>query len=319
MGGYTMEELLSLTVSDICPDVSPEQFADNVAALEHGPLPPIETWTRRKDGSLFLVEVSTARVEFGGQIYLFGVARDITERKRAEDVRKHFAQRLLDTLESERQRVARELYDDVEQAIATVDVLLDAIERSPSAVSDAAKPTFAVTRATIRQVTDSVARIVRDYHPPELLGLGLVDTLRSHARQFAERHGLTLRLSTAPIEGLLAPEQELHVYRIVQEALANVARHARAAQVRVRLTRSPRELVLTIADDGVGFELATPGRTGIGLITMRERAALIPATLTIDSAPDAGTTLCLRLPVVSQVATRPPRVRRPPQTAGAVG
>ncbi|MBI3770184.1 MAG: PAS domain S-box protein [Deltaproteobacteria bacterium] len=311
MGGYTMEELLSLTVSDICPDVLPERFAENVAALADGPLPLVEAWTRRKDGTMFLVEVSMARLEFAGDVYLFGVACDITERKAAETVRKSLAAQLLHTIERERQRVARELHDDVGQALATIGVLLDAIEISPATVPESVRPALTATRATIAEIAESLARIVREYHPVELLGLGLEDTLRAHAPQFADRHKLALRLTTEPVEGLLTPEQELHVYRIVQEALANAARHARAKSLQVALTRAPDRLVVRVRDDGIGFTPDAP-TCGIGLVTMRERAMLMRGELTIESAPGRGTAVQLVLPLAAeQAATEPSRAATP--------
>lgn len=297
MGGYTVDELLALTVPDICPDLSPEQFAGSVAALEHGPLPLVESWTRRKDGSMFLVEVSMARVEFAGEIYLFGVARDVTERKAVESVRKHLALQLLQTIERERQRVARELHDDVGQALATIGVLLDAVEIRPAAVPPAARSSLARTRTTIATIGESLARIVREYHPAELLGLGLEDTLRAHARQLAERHALQLRLATDGVEGLLTPEQELHVYRIVQEALANVARHARATTVEITMTRDAERLTVRVRDDGVGFDLPAATGTGIGIPTMRERATLLQASIAIDAAIGRGTSVDLVVPL----------------------
>ncbi len=301
MGGYTVEELLGLTVSDICPDVPPETFAENVAALEYGPLPAVEARTRRKDGSMFLVEVSTTRVEFAGDVYLFGVARDITERKAAEALRMSLASQLLQTLESERQRVARELHDDVGQALATIGVLLDALDVSPGVVPDAVKPALAATRATIAQITESLARVVREYHPAELLGLGLADTLRAHTRQFADRHKIVLHLSTVAVEGL-TPEQELHVYRVVQEALANAVHHGRARQVSVTMTRAASGLTVSIRDDGIGFDPARPPDQGIGLVTMRERAMLMHGELAIESAPGRGTIVRLTLPLAIEVA-----------------
>src|SRR4029077_2722726 len=140
-----------------------------------------------------------------------------------EASRKSFTQRMLRTLEGERQRIARELHDDVGQSVATVGVLLHALEQTPGSVAEDVRPALAQTHASIRQITESVARIVRDYHPAELLGLGLEDTLRTHAHQFSQRHGLQLRLATTSFDGLLSDERALHVYRIVQEALANVA------------------------------------------------------------------------------------------------
>ena len=171
----------------------------------------------------------------------------------AEAGRKRFAAELLQTIERERQRVARELHDDVGQAVATIGVLLDTLDLSPGVVPDTAKASLASTRATIMQITESLARIVREYHPVELLGLGLEDTVRTHARQLAERHGLTLHLSTVNVEGRLTPEQELHVYRVVQEALANTARHARATSVTIDIERATDavqatdQLIVTVA------------------------------------------------------------------------
>jgi signal transduction histidine kinase len=158
------------------------------------------------------------------------------------------------------------------------------------------RPALAQSQTSIRQVTESVARIVREYHPAELLGLGLEDTLRSHARQLAERHGLGLDLETVSVEGLLPPDQELHVYRIVQEALANVVRHGAATRVAVATERTPDHLVVTVGDDGLGFDAGAPGGYGVGLPTMRERALLLHGTLSIESRRGRGTTVRLTVP-----------------------
>lgn len=325
MGGYTQAELLSLTVSDICPDVPPEQIAANAASVAHGPLPVVQVWTRRKDGRLFLCEVSTAGIEHGGETYLFGIARDVTERTAAARLRSDLATRLLQTIERERQRVARELHDDVGQALATVGVLLDALELSPGALPAAVKPSLVATRRTISRITESLARIVREYHPAELLGLGLEDTLRSHARQFARRYELVLDLDTEPVEGLLGPDQELHVYRVVQEALANAARHGEARRVAVVLERTAEQLVVSVRDDGRGFDAGAPVEHGVGLATMRERALSLHGTLSIESRFGRGTTVRLALPfappavpdVPPPAHAVVPRVRAPVATTGA--
>ncbi len=295
MGGYSMEEMLSLTVCDISPDLTPEAFAAHVAASAQGPMPCIESRTRRKDGSIYPAEVSAARLEVDGEVYLFGVARDVTERKAAENERKRLAAQLLRTIEGERQRVARELHDDVGQALATVGILLDALELEAHGVPEA----FRATRATIRRITESLARIVREYHPAELLGLGLADTLRTYVRQLAERHGLRWRFESEPVEGLLAPDQELQVYRVVQEALANAARHAGARRIEVAIAATPEHLAIRVRDDGGGFRVEAPVE-GIGLATMRERATLLRAALLIDSAPRDGTTVELTIPLAPE-------------------
>ncbi len=314
--GYTRDELLTMSISDIAPAFPPERLSEFVAGLRRGPVPPFEVINRHKDGSPVPIEISVALLEIDGTAYMFGVARNISERKQLEASRKSFSQRMLQTLEAERQRVARELHDDVGQAVATVGVLLHALEQTPGAVADEMRPALAATHASIRQITESVARIVRDYHPAELLGLGLEDTLRTHALQFTQRHQLGLELATTPTAGLLDHEQELHLYRIAQEALANVAHHAHAHRVVVRLKQNGNRLTLTVRDDGVGF---TPGAAaqsggGLGLVTMRERAELMQAELTVQTTLgrgtevrvvmrlDASTTLPLPLPPAAERA-----------------
>ncbi len=316
LNAYTREEMLELSVPDINPEFPPERLAAFVATMGQGSVPPFETISKRKDGAIMPVEISVARLDVDGVAYMFGVVRDITERKQLEATRKSFTQRMLQTLEAERQRVARELHDDVGQAVATVGVLLHALEQTPGSIADELRPALAATHASIRQITESVARIVRDYHPAELLGLGLEDTLRAHVLEFAQRHGLALELATTSASGLLTPDQELHLYRIGQEALANVARHARARRVAVRLKLTSTQVVLTVRDDGVGFVPDARHAAGaLGLVTMRERAELMRAQLKVQSAPGRGTAVRIAVPIgrdrPAPARRRPPRAPRP--------
>jgi PAS domain S-box-containing protein len=307
--GYTRDELLTMCVSDIAPDFPPDRLREFVANLRHGPIAPFETVNRHKNGTLVPIEISVAHLEIEGADYMFGVVRDISERKQLETSRKSFTQRMLRTLEAERQRIARELHDDVGQSVATVGVLLHALEQTPGSVAEEVRPALAQTHASIRQITESVARIVRDYHPAELLGLGLEDTLRSHVVQFTQRHHLALELATTSTAGLLDHEQELHLYRIAQEALTNIARHAHARRVVVRLKRQHGELVLTVRDDGIGFTPETSRASGgLGLVTMQERAELMHATLTLESTARHGTEVRIAIPVDAVRAARPTAV-----------
>jgi PAS domain S-box-containing protein len=294
--GYSREELLTMRVGDLNPDFTPEAWRAWIEAT-HGPVPPFEAMNRRRDGSRVPIEVCATPVDVGNTRYFFAIIRDITDRKKAEAAERGFTRRLLHTLEAERRRVARELHDEVGQAIAAVGVLLHTIERSARPQNGEPHPELAATHATIRQITESVARIVRDYHPAELLGLGLEETLRTHARQFTQRHGLALRLSTTAVDGLFSDEHALHVYRIVQEALANVARHGHARRVSVQLARHGLRVTATVRDDGVGFDPGNGRSRGLGLVTMRERAELIGGALDVRSSPHRGTEI--RLTVVA--------------------
>jgi len=296
--GYTWKELQGMTTAEIDPDYPLELYQQAVNALA-GPMPVIETRSRRKNGSFFPVEVSAALLEVDGEKYVFGVVRDISARKQSELARQSFAQRLLQTLEAERQRVARELHDDVGQALATVGGLLRSLERVSAALPTAARPALDATLTTIRDITASVGRIVRDYHPADLSDTGLADTIRQHAQQFAECHALRLDVVADTVNGLLDRASELHLYRIAQEALANVARHARATRVRVRLSRQRDHVVLDVRDDGVGIA-AGGAPTGLGLVTMRERAALMHARFTIRRLPPHGTEVQVAVPCAVQ-------------------
>lgn len=306
--GYSRAQLLRMTVSDINPDYPPERFREFTTALSAGKtVPTFETFNRHRDGSLVPIELSIARVDVGDDFYLFGVARRIDERKQLDATQRNLTQRILHTLEAERQRVARELHDDIGQALATVGVLLHTLDRTPEAVPPDARPALAATHATIGQITESVARLVRDYHPAELLGLGLEDTVRTRAHEFARRHGLTLRLSTSAVAGLLSPEHELHVYRILQDALANVARHARARTLTIRLLRTRGHVVAMLRDDGIGFTPDPTRATGLGLVTIRERAELMGAELLVRAGPRAGTEVRVSVPIPDAAAPARPR------------
>jgi PAS domain S-box-containing protein len=296
LSGYTRDEMLQMTIFDLNPTMKRETWHAWKDAVGDR-LGPFETSNRRRDGTLIPVEVSIARIASGTTSYFFAVVRDITDRKETEAAQHGFNRRLLHTLEAERHRVARELDDEVGQAVATVGVLLHTLENAPGVVPADLRPSLAAAHTTVRQITESIARIARDYRPTDLLSLGLEATIRTHVHEFAQRHGLSLRLATSDVEGLLADEHALHLYRIVQEALSNVARHARAQHVTVRLGRRGSRLVATIRDDGIGFDDGHPGPGGLGLVTMRERAALIAGRLDLRSRPGRGTTVQLSIPV----------------------
>jgi two-component system sensor histidine kinase UhpB len=318
LSGYTREELSHMRTFDLNPDYSLEAYRLSVDTFMPG-MPLIETRSRRKDGTFFPVEVSVAIFEAGGEKYVFGVVRDITARKQAENAQRTFAQRMLQTLEAERQRVAVELHDEVGQGLATVGALLRSLECAPGATPAPTRTALTATIATIREITESVARIVTDYHPADLLELGLEDTLRAHARQFAEHHALTIRLVTTPVTGALDRDRELHLYRIAQEALANVARHARASRVVVRLQRHRSHVVLTVRDDGVGIAAGRMSAPGLGLVTMRERAELMHADLRIRTPHRGGTEVRIAVPIAddrlmvpaAESAGRRPAASRP--------
>ncbi len=142
----------------------------------------------------------------------------------------------------------------------------------------------------------SVRRIAADLRPPLLDQIGLAAAIESHAKELQDRAGIQIRMQ-APEEWLpLSSEQRMALFRIVQEALTNVVRHAKASIASITLSKTSGELSVTVSDNGVGFRRV--GRS-LGLLGMEERAALIGATLSVESAPGHGTTVAVTLPLES--------------------
>jgi two-component system sensor histidine kinase UhpB len=211
---------------------------------------------------------------------------------RLEVERARTATAVLQAQEAERARLARDLHDEANQALTGVLLRLEATAQdAPAPLRDELRETQAVAT----QAMGELVRLARELRPVALDDLGLGAALRTQVDDFGRRAGVktTLTLPPGGIEDISADEQ-LVVYRVVQEGLSNVARHAAAASVRVDVERPDGGMVVRLADDGAGF---VPGREvpGLGLTGMRERAVLAGGRVEVDSAPGAGTTIELRL------------------------
>jgi len=301
LSGYSAAELQRMSVPDIALNFPPERFSELAERLAREPMAPFESLNRRPDGTTYLVEVSVARIDTEGGSYLFGVARDITARKQTEALLQNFSRSVLSTLEAERRRIARELHDRIGQDLAVLGLEVSALRKAKSWLASEAKGAVARLEENLKKIMESVARLVREYHPAELSDLGLSCAIAAFAREFGQSRGLNVRVAVDSIDGLLSEERELHLYRIVQEALNNVAKHARATRVEIDIANRGHEVIATVRDDGRGFEPRPRGVArsgGLGLTTMRERAQILGGSLRIESRPGAGTELILTIPMV---------------------
>ncbi len=204
---------------------------------------------------------------------------------------------VLTAQEEERNRIARELHDDTAQALTSVLVRLRLIERS--ADDKQLRSALAELRDLTVETLEGVRRLAIDLRPPMLDDLGLEAALQAHVQDFSRRWPIRATFTSSRM-GRLPPDVELVLYRIVQEALTNVAKHAKASRVEARLTRSGRTLRMLIEDDGCGFDVeATKGsrESGLGLFGMEERLALIGGTLKVDSAVGRGTRVSAEVPL----------------------
>jgi two-component system, NarL family, sensor histidine kinase UhpB len=211
---------------------------------------------------------------------------------RLELERRNSARRALLVQEGERRRIARELHDEVGQTLTGV---MLQVEGLAGTIPEQYREQLDELRETARQGTEEVRRIVRQLRPEALEDLGLRSALAALTTAFGEQARIKVvrRLDDGPP---LSEEHELVIYRIAQEALTNVVRHADASEVEVRLQRTEEQVVLTVRDDGRGLP-ADAAASAHGILGMRERAMLIGADVTITSPPSGGTEVRLAIPV----------------------
>lgn len=262
------------------------------------PLAELERTAARVQGGDLAARVPPSRLadrELDRLTRTFNGVLDAAEanRERLREV----AAAALGAAEEERKRIARELHDETAQLLAALLIRIRVVRGAgdPEAVARLLDD----MREQIGGALEGVRRFARGLRPPALDELGLVPAIESHLRSIREISGIELALHASGVEEPLPPEAELAVYRIVQEALSNVLRHAGARRASVRLTRRPGRLTVAVEDDGHGFaadEVRASGR-GLGLFGMNERAAYLGGTVEVTSAPGTGTRLHAEIPL----------------------
>jgi signal transduction histidine kinase len=231
----------------------------------------------------------------GRAVRTFGVLRDVTELKRAEAELHDLSQRLIQAHEEERAILARELHDDVTQRLA---VLAIDVGRAERASPDGAQTdTLRALREELVHLSEDIHSLAYHLHPSVLQELGLAEALRTECERWGRQDRLDLSVDLDPLPAVVGKDQALCLFRVAQEALNNVARHAGVRTARVTLRQMSGGLLLAVGDTGVGFAAETPGRArSLGLASMRERVRLVNGTLDIESAPGLGTTIVAWVP-----------------------
>jgi PAS domain S-box-containing protein len=228
---------------------------------------------------------------------------EISERQRIEEERTQLLTRLVIAQEDERRRIARELHDQLGQQLTALRLTLETL-KAQSSESTELSAQIETLQQLARQLDEDVAFRVWELRPSALESVGLQAALTNYARSWSRHFGIDVRLHTGrSTADRLPSDVETVIYRLAQEALNNVAKHARADHVDVLLERMSDHLSLIVEDNGVGFDpSALEAGDGLGLIGMRERAELIGADLVIESAPGRGTTIILRSPAIATVS-----------------
>jgi signal transduction histidine kinase len=257
---------------------------------------------RHKDGHYVQVlsRGYPVRREPGGPVVrIVGTHFDLTERRQAEAerARTELLSRLVFAQEDERRRIAREMHDQFGEQLTALSRSIDGL-KDASAGSPHIAPLVDALETIARQIDRDVDQLVWQLRPTALDDLGLRAALANYVQDWSRRVDIPAALHTSGLlDERLASEAETTLYRIAQEALTNVAKHSRAKRVDVILERQGDSVLLIVEDDGVGFDPDADGSAGggFGLLGMQERAALVGATVEIESTAGKGTTVFLRM------------------------
>ena len=307
LSGYSREELIGKHFSTFLnPEYEGHVVGQFCKKLEDACETTYEAEIVTKEGRLIPVEISSRLILANGiAIGVQGCVRDISERKRAQAAARTYSRRLIEAQEAERRRISRELHDQVGQILTAVKMNLHSLQGKCSAPEMLAS--IEDNMEVIDEAVDQVRDLSVDLRPLLLDDFGLVVASRWYLGRQAKRCGIDTVFNTRSLteDDRFSSELETACFRIVQEAVTNIVRHAKANQISTLLERSNGELMLSISDDGIGFDLSVlrSSAATLGLRGMEERVQALGGTITIDSAPTLGTTICARFPVR---ATTPP-------------
>jgi two-component system sensor histidine kinase DegS len=260
---------------------------------------PLDETTQKAYRRLKQMQLVVQHIE-STAAYLLGSGIEPQPREQKESI--EVAHRVLESLEAERERLYRDVHDGPAQVLANaifeVEYLERIAERAPAEVRQTLRSELASLKGQFRSSLESVRAMIYDLRPPELSELGLAEAIGNYAIEWESRCGIKISSKLDTTETGLSAQQELAVYRVMQEALQNVHKHARASTVGIVWQLSTTSWLLHVTDDGVGFDLVKAARRpkSVGLLSMRERAELIGGSLQIQSTPGKGTAVTLLLP-----------------------
>jgi PAS domain S-box-containing protein len=246
-----------------------------------------------KDGHSLTVEVSARPILNRGKVIgIQGIARDVSERKRAEQA----LHRLNEALEERAKHIAHELHDEASQLLVSVHIAIDGMVNT---LPPSGQQTIGEIKELIEQIETELRRLSHELRPTILDDLGLVPAVEFLTHGVSKRFGIPITLE-GDTGGRISPNVEVALYRIVQEALNNITKHARAAHVSIRIRKDQNRIHLTVTDDGAGFDVQTvmgqKGRSGLGLIGIRERLIPLRGECIINSSPGKGTEISVQVP-----------------------
>jgi PAS domain S-box-containing protein len=307
MFGYERAEVVGRSAVELNLWIDPAERPLLMNTLkDKGSIKDFEARARTKSGEMLELVLFGERIEVGGDECLLMTAYDRTSGKRAEralqaasDQLKALSRRLVEIQEAERRQLARELHDRIGQNLTALGINLDIVTAQSAKAAGEVRSRLEDSIALVESTADAIVNVLSELRPPMLDDLGLLPALEWYAREFSTRTGVDVSVVGDDQMRRPPPGVDIALFRIAQEALNNVAKHARAQSVDIELT-SNSEWVLTISDNGVGLAArAQPqscASSGFGMVTMRERALAIGGRFEVLARAGGGTSVVVRVP-----------------------
>jgi PAS domain S-box-containing protein len=287
-------------LAGVHPDDLPRVTAAIGQLTPQNPICSVSYRMLRADGSRTWVE-ETARGffdEHGKMLRMVGMVADVNERKLAEEALSSVNRRVIEAEEQERNRIAKELHEDIGQRLALLAIEIDELKTdAPRRIAEVRSRMEALWRQTV-EILNDVKASAHELHSPRLEYLGIDAVMRCFCREFSERKEVEIDFKSDGLPSLVELDVSVCLFRVLQEALHNAVKHSGVEQFEVRLWEASNEVHLTIRDSGAGFDLeGAMNQKGLGLISMRERLKLLRGTFSIESQPSAGTTVHACVPL----------------------
>ena len=302
--GYDPGEVLGKPINLLIPKGFPIDHADQTGVLIQTldssgcKARRREVFGMKKDGSEFPAEASISKLTVDKRTTFTIIVRDITDRLRTERQLQSLTSELMTAQEEERRRIARELHDDINQRLALVVIEIGNLLSDPSTMTTQGKTTIQSLNQRLVRISDDVRRMAYQFHPSILDDLGLIAALKHMADEWSEKTGIKTIIVQEETTDPLPRDIASCLYRVAQESLTNIMKHARATRVEIELTCDDQEITLSIYDTGVGFDLTDiqARHPGLGLVNMRERVRSMQGRLDIQSELGRGTRIIAKIP-----------------------